>query len=76
MRPDVLNRFTNDVVTREEVINFIHDFIDQETLRRVYNKENVSEVADAIELIDLAFSELDNLYGIKNKATKPVNEAR
>lgn len=72
----LLNQFYNDEHTRNELIEFIHDFIDQEAISRVYNKEDVSAVADARQLIDLAFSELQNLYGIQTKAKKSENQSR
>jgi len=58
----LLNQFYNDEQTRNELVQFLHDFIDQEAISRVYNREDVSAVADARELIDLAFSELQNIY--------------
>jgi hypothetical protein len=71
-----LNQFYNDVHTREEVVAYIHAFIDQEALKRVYAKEDVSAVADARSLIDSAFSNLENEYGIRNKAPVNKNQAR
>lgn len=71
-----LQQFQNDKFTRDEVINFIHNFIDNQALTKLYKKEDVSAVAEARELIDSAFSELENQYGIKNKTTKSVNKAR
>ena len=76
MRPDLLQQFQNDKFLRDELINFLHNFIDNQALTKLYKKEDVSAVAEARELIDSAFSELENQYGIKEKATKPVNKAR
>ena len=76
MRPELLNQFYNDEQTRNELIQFIHNFIDQEGLSRIYNREDVSSVADARELIDLAFSELENIYGIKEKVAQRKNQSR
>lgn len=76
MNPTLLNQFNNDVHTREEVIAFIHNFIDQKALENVYKRADVSSFADARELIDLAFSELDTLYGFRNKTPNNKNQAR
>jgi hypothetical protein len=76
MRPELLNQFYNDEQTRNELIEFIHNFIDQEAISRVYNREDVSAVADARELIDLAFSELQNIYEPKNKVAQRKNQSR
>jgi len=76
MNSDLLNRFYNDEHTREELVSFLHDFIDSEGLKRIYNKEDVSAVADARDLIDLAFSELQNQYAPKQKTPKPISQAK
>jgi hypothetical protein len=71
-----LNQFTNDVNMRDEVRGFIDAFIDTEAIKRIYARENVSGIADAKELIELAFNDLITTYGIKNKASQPVSQAR
>lgn len=72
----LLNQFNNDVHTRDEVIDFIHEFINQESLKRVYERADVSGIADAKELIDLAFSSLDDIYGIRNKTPVSKNQSK
>jgi len=72
----LLNQFYNDEHLREELLAYLHDFIDEEALKRVYAKEDVSAVADARLLIDSAFSNLENEYGIRNKAPVTKNQAR
>lgn len=71
-----LNQFYNDVHTREEVVAYIHAFIDEEALKRVYAKEDVSAVADARSLIDSAFSNLENEYAPRNQTPVTKNQAR
>ena len=71
-----LNQFTNDVNMRDEVRGFIDAFIDTEAIKRIYAREDVSGIADAKELIELAFNDLINTYGIKDKTSKPVSQAR
>ena len=72
----LLKQFYNDEHLREELLAYLHAFIDEEALKRVYAKEDVSSVADARKLLDLAFSNLENLYGIKDKTPVTKNQAR
>lgn len=76
MNDQLLQRFQTDEHLRNEVIAFIDNFIAQEAIKRVYERKDVSAVADAKELIDLAFAEISNLYGIKDKAPISKNQAR
>ena len=71
-----LNQFTNDVNMRDEVRGFIDAFIDTEAIKRIYAREDVSGIADAKDLIELAFNDLIQTYGIKNKASQPVSPSR
>ena len=71
-----LNQFTNDVNMRDEVKGFIDAFIDTEAVKRIYAREDVSGIADAKELIELAFNDLINTYAPKNKASQPISQAR
>ena len=71
-----LNQFTNDVNMRDEVRGFIDAFIDTEAVKRIYAREDVSGIADAKELIELAFNDLIQNYGIKNKTSQPVGASR
>ena len=73
---NLLNQFYNDEHLRNEVIDFINSFIDDEAVKRVYERKDVSSVADAKELVNLAFAELSNLYGIKNKTNKSVSQSK
>lgn len=71
-----LAQFNNDVHTKEELINFIHTFIDEEGLKRIYTKQSVADIADARILIDKAFEHLKEMYELKPKEKLPTNEAR
>ena len=76
MDEQLLRRFQTDANLRNEVIAFIGNFIEQEAVNRVFKREDVSSVADAKELIDLAFNELENLYGIKKETPQRKNQSR
>lgn len=72
----LLQNFNGDIHTKAEVLAFIENFIAEEGLRRIYNREDVSSVADAKELIDKAFEALDLAYGIKTPEKTHTNNAR
>ena len=73
-----LQQFSADSGTREELLQFIHDFIDEEALKRIYSDkiEDIYSVADARKLIDKAFDHLSTIYGPKQSTPSQANEAR
>ena len=73
---DLLNRFYNDVNTRDQVIEFLNSFIDAEAVRRVYAREDVSAVADARELIEKAFSSMEDIYAPKTTTPKSISPSK
>jgi hypothetical protein len=76
MNDQLLLQFQRDEHIRNEVIDFINSFIDDEAIKRVYERKDVSSVADAKELVNLAFQDLSNKYGIKNTTNKPVSQSK
>jgi hypothetical protein len=50
--------------------------LEKVAIEKVFNKEDVSAIADAKEVIDRAFENLDILFAPKNKKREFVNEAR
>lgn len=73
---DILRRFQGDVSTREAVQQFITDFIASEGVRLMFERKDVSHIADAKMLIDSAFEELHTLYGIKKQSTENTETSR
>lgn len=71
-----LQSFNADTRTKEELLDFIHEFIARKALERMYRKEDVSHIADAKDLIDGAFEELSNIYEPKPKTKEPTNDSR
>ena len=71
-----LSRFNGDEQTKAELIAYLHDFIAEEGVRRMFARESVEHIADAKELIDGAFEQLSIDYGIKNKTKETTNESR
>lgn len=73
----ILQRFNGDTHTKEALIEYIHSVIDDEALERVYKKLDVSTVADARKLIDLAFEKLEDEFAIKQPKPEPtINHAK
>lgn len=73
---DRLRQLNGDVETKNQLLTFIHEHINSTALEKMYKGEDVSHVKDAKELIDGAFRELEEIYGIKIKPNAPTNEAK
>lgn len=61
---------------REAFKQYLSDFIAQEAVRLIYTRTNTDHIADAHELLNKAFEQLDVDYGITEQPTKPFNTAR
>jgi hypothetical protein len=68
--------FNLEVHKKEAVLAFIHAFIAEEGVKRMYERKEVAHIADAKELIDGAFDALEQVYGIKDKPDAPTNVSR
>jgi hypothetical protein len=73
---DTLRRFNGDTTTKEELRAYIIEYIGKEGIYRMFNRQDVSHIADACELITKAFEQLSIDYGIPEKPTAYTNEAR
>jgi len=73
---DRLRTFNGDVATKEALLEFIMDFINEEALKKMYAKQDVSHIGDAVSLVNGAFESLEINYGIQIKQNTPTNEAR
>jgi hypothetical protein len=76
MEYERLRQFNGDYATKEALIAFVHEFINEVALKRMYAKEDVSHIGDAAVLIDGAFEKLETLYGIQDKQKQITNEAK
>jgi hypothetical protein len=72
---EYLRQFNGDYHTKELVKQFILDFINQEALNKMYAKQDVSHISDAVELLNKSFEELENIYGIKQQPADKTNQA-
>lgn len=73
---NLLLRFNGDVHLKEALLGFIDDVIAEEALNRMYEKKDVSHIADAHTLIRLAFQKLNVEFGPKQQEKAITNEAR
>lgn len=71
----MIKEFALNKVLREAVRSYMQGVFNQEIITRVHNREDVSHIADAEELVDKAFEQMSIDYEPK-KEIKNINEAR
>jgi len=71
-----LLEFYKDKETSENVYNYLIDFLEKETIRRVFNKEDVSAISDAKDIIDEAWDNMDLMFESKDKKKDIINHSR
>lgn len=75
-----LQEFYNDGGTKDNVHEYLIQYLKEEGIRRLLAKEDVSGIADAVEIIDMAFDNLDTIFQKelppRETARETVNEAR
>lgn len=71
-----LQEFYKDKETRENVHEYLIQFLREEGVRKIFDKQDVNAVAEAKEIIDKAFENMSLLFSPKVKGKKIINEAR
>jgi hypothetical protein len=71
-----LLEFYNDSETRENVYNYLTEFLEKEALKKIFNREDTSGVAEAKEVIDKAFKEMEIMFMPKKENKKIINQSR
>ena len=71
-----LQQFYLETDTRDNVKNYLIEFLKEEAVRKIFAKEDVSGVAEAKEVIEKAFYNLEVKFEPKSKPKEPINEAR
>jgi len=71
-----LQQFYNDKDTKENVHNYLIDYLEKEAVKRVFDRKDVSAIADAKEVIDRAFDNLEVLFNSKAEKKESINQAR
>ena len=59
--------------TVKELHKFLTEFLTQEAVRKVFAREDTSGVAEAKEMLDKAFDEMDVQLGVEKKEKKVIN---
>lgn len=63
---NLLRNFNADFHTKEAIKEYFTKVIEDEAIRRMYAREDVSHIGDAKALLDLAFSSLEERFSIRN----------
>lgn len=71
-----LRAFWNDKETKENVYNYLIEFLQGIAIKKVFDKEDAMAVGEAKEIIDQAFENLDNLFELRPEKKENINEAR
>lgn len=71
-----LLEFHQDTETKNNVHSYLVDFLKEEAIKKVFDKEDVSAVAEAKEMIDKAFENMDIIFRPKLEVKEQKNEAR
>lgn len=67
--------FYTNTVLREEVRQYIEDCFKKEAVDKVFAREDVAHIADAMDLLNKAFSQMEADFGAK-KESNNLNNAR
>lgn len=73
---DLLQRFTTDEMMIDTVKMYLSEFIRDEAGNMALRGEDVGGAKIANDMIEKAFSNLEEIYAPAKKKTEPVNEAR
>lgn len=67
---DSLRKLYNDSQGMQDLKNIFQVVINEEAVTRVMNREDVSGIADAKEIVDAVFSRLDDMFAPEVKVNK------
>jgi hypothetical protein len=73
--PSLFN-FYKDKEGRENVYNYLVEFLEKTAIKKTFAKEDTMAVAEAKEIIDEAFKNLEVMFEPKPKKKEIKNEAR
>lgn len=71
-----LQTFYQDTDTKDNVHTYLVEYLEKEAVRRVFEREDVSAVADAKEIINQAFENMETLFSPKVVGKEIINESR
>jgi hypothetical protein len=76
LNKNFLKKFWDDTQMRDEVKAFLEAHLEEEALKRVWNKEDTHGLADAKIVLENAWKQLDEELSPKEKPTDRLNPAR
>jgi len=71
-----LQSFNLDKDTKENVRQYLLQFFRDEAVRKLMNREDTVALADATELLDKAFENLDVIFNSKVDKKEQINQSR
>lgn len=70
LKRDVLQQFYNDKATLTEVKDYLTQFLREEAVRMVFDRDDVTGVVQANDMIEKAWNHLDDIF--ESKEVKSV----
>lgn len=74
--PSALQDFYLNEVMRNDVKTYLIDFLKVQAIEKTFNKEETQYIAEAKEVLDKAFENLEVLFASKSESKEIKNEAR
>lgn len=74
--PSSLKDFYLNEVMRNDVKTYLLDFLKVQAIEKTFNREPTLHIAEAKEVLDKAFENLDILFSPQVKEKEIINEAR
>jgi hypothetical protein len=68
---DRLQQLHNDKATTDLFKEFFVGVLEEETIKRVFAKKDITGIAEARELLDKVFNRLDDIYKVEKKRVQP-----
>lgn len=72
----LLRQFNDDKATKEALKEYFEQIIKDYCVQNAFERRSVEGVADAKDILDKAFNQLEIDYGLPNKEKAPTNQAR
>lgn len=73
---ELLRRFNDDKATKEALKDYLNQFIAETAVNLMYERKDTSHIADAHDLINKAFDQINIDYGVQQKPIEQTNNAR
>jgi len=74
--PSFLKDFYLNEGMRQDVKTYLTQFLTDKAVAKVFNREETSGVAEAMEIIEEAFENLETLFPSKSEGKEIINESR